>query len=115
MAIRKYPRHGCAGAAAGLEAASESGLLGKHLVQLVRIEANHDFVANNNSGSGTAVICTDHLKDRLLVLADVLDFKLCTFLRKVGLGPVTRRSTGLAEDHNLFVSHCYSFLLFLLF
>ncbi len=47
--------------AAGLE------LLGKHLVQFLRVKADHHLFANDDSRSGTAVKGAYKLKDGALV------------------------------------------------
>jgi hypothetical protein len=61
--------------------------LREHLVQTIWIEANHDFFAHDDGGSGATLIGPDQFEYSLLVHADVLDFKWDPFLRKVGLGP----------------------------
>ena len=79
---------------AGLEDIEDSAdSARKHLVQLLRIKADHDFIANHNGGRGTAVIGSNQFENGLLILAHVFHFKWNTFLRKVGFGPCAGRST----------------------
>ena len=52
-----------------------------------------------------AVVFANQVHHGLLVPAQVSKLKIDTFLRKVVLGPGTRWSTGLAEDHNFLLRH----------
>jgi hypothetical protein len=99
VAIKKYPRQGCDWIARGLVCSSVA-LVGKQLVQAVRIKADHDLVSYNNGRGGAALIGADKLKNSLLVHADVFDLKWDPFLRKVGLGPGTWRSTRRTINYN---------------
>jgi hypothetical protein len=81
------------------------GLLCKHLVQFFRVKADHDLFADDDGGSGTAVVGANQLKYRALVRTDVLKFKLDTFLRKVGLSPFAWRSTRLAVNNHFLLRH----------
>jgi hypothetical protein len=67
--------------AAGVE------LLRKHLVQFLWVKADHHFFANDNGGSGTAVIGADQFENSPLVRTYILEFEWDPFLRKVGLSP----------------------------
>ena len=80
-------------------------LLGKHLVQALRIKPDHYLVTDDNRGGGTAVVGAYQLKYRLLVRTNVFYLELNTFLRKVGLSPFTGRSAGLAVNHNRLHRH----------
>lgn len=93
-AMKKYPRQGCESRRLlrGLVSSSVA-LVGKQLVQPVRIKSDHDLVANDYGGSGTAFVGSNQFEDGLLVRAHVLYFKRDPFLRKVGLGPGAWRST----------------------
>lgn len=51
-----------------------------------------------------AVVGPHQFKKRLLVCADVLDFKIDPSLREEGRGRVARRSTRLAEN-DYFLGH----------
>jgi len=93
-AIKKYPRQGCDNWPLRGLICSSVALVGKQLVQPVRIKSNHDLLANHNGGCGTALVGADQLKNRLLICADIFYFKRDPFLRKVGLGPGTWRSAG---------------------
>jgi hypothetical protein len=100
VAMKKYPRQGCDCCSLGRGLiCSSAALLGKQLVQSVRIEPDHDVVVDDDGGGGTALVCADKLKDGLLVHADVFHLKCDPFLRKVGLGPGAWRSTGRDINH----------------
>jgi len=92
-AMKKYPRQGCDNWPLRGLICSSVALVGKQLVQPVRIKSDHDAVANHNGRGGTTVVGANQLENGLLVSTDVLYFKRDPFLRKVGLGPGTWRST----------------------
>jgi len=80
-------------------------LLCKHLVQFPGIKADHYLLANDNGGSGTAVVRPHQFKDSALVRTHVFQFEWNPFLRKVGFSPFAWRSTRLAIDNNLLLRH----------
>jgi hypothetical protein len=82
-----------------------AGSAGKHLVESHWIESDHDLIVHYNRGRGVAVVFADQVHYGLLVHADISDFKVDTFLRKVVLGPGTRWSAWLAEDYNSLLRH----------
>ena len=79
-------------------------LVAEELLKSLPVEADHDFVADDEGGRATAVVGADQRKDSLLVAADVLVLIRDTFLRKVGLGRLARRSAGLREQEHSFRS-----------
>ena len=74
----------------------------KHLVQSFRIKADHDLIADHNGRSGTAVVSTHQFKDCFLIDTYVFHFKFDSPLREEGFSRITRRSSGLAVDHDFF-------------
>ena len=100
--MRKYPRQGCAAGPKlrGFNSLSTASAC-KHFVQFGGIKTDHDLIADDNGGGGTAVIGPDQFKYRLLVAAHVFDFELDPSLREVGLSRMAGRSAGLAVNHNL--------------
>jgi len=111
ITTNKYPRHGCAWLVAGPRESAGSSLVdlvGKHTVQLLRVETDHNGVTDNNRGCGAAVVFADQLKNRLLVHADVLYFEMNSSRREEGLCRIARRSAGLTEYNNFFLVHEYS-------
>ena len=99
--MRKYPRQGCAAKpkSRGFNSLSTASAC-KHLVQFGGIKTDHDLIADDNGGGGTAVIGPDQFEYRLLVGTDVFHFELDPSLREVGLGRMAGRSARLAVDHN---------------
>ncbi len=108
-AIKKYPRQGCDcwWPLRGLISAAVT-LLGKQLVQPVRIESDQDLVSDNNGRCGAALVGSDQLEDGLLVHADIFNFKWNPFLRKVGLSPGAWRSAGRAVNNHFLCCHSSS-------
>src|SRR5258708_23127075 len=104
-AINKYPRHGCCTAAGEARITASADLPGKHLVQLVRIEADHDLLAHDNGWRGTAVVLPNQFKDCYLVHTHILHFKINSSRREVGLGHFPARSSRLAVDPDFFLLH----------
>lgn len=92
-AMYRYPSRGCL----DLKLACE------HLLQSFRIEADHDFVTHNDSRRGAALILPYEFADERTVHGNVFDFKFDPSLREVGLCPIARRSTWLAEYHHFLV------------
>jgi hypothetical protein len=86
-AIKKYPRHGWDGSAGGRGMAALACLFCKHLVQLLGIKADHDFIANHNCRRRAAVVGTNQLEHSFLVRTHVLYLEINPFLRKVGFSP----------------------------
>jgi hypothetical protein len=78
-------------------------LPGKHFFQSLGIEANHHLAANNNGGSGAAVVRPRQFKNRLLVNTDILNIKSNASRREEGFRRITGRSTGLAENYDFFI------------
>ena len=83
-------------------------LVGKHPVQLLRVETDHNCITDHNGGCGAAVVLTDQFINRLLVHADVFYFKLNSSLREEGLGRIAGWSPRLAEHYNFFLPHEFS-------
>ena len=70
----------------------------KKLVEPLRIEADHHFLADHQRWRGPAVIGADQLKDELLVGRDVTFFVVDTSILEVGLNRAAGRSARLRED-----------------
>src|SRR5258708_34061161 len=64
-AINKYPRHGCCTAAGEARIVASADLPGRHLAQLVRIEADHDLLAHNHGWRGTPDVPPNQFKESL--------------------------------------------------
>lgn len=94
-AMYRYPSRGCL----------DLKLAGEHLLQSFWIKADHDFFAHDDGRRGTALVLPYQLAHEGAVSGDVFAFKLDPSLREVGLRPMTRRSTGLAEYHDLLARH----------
>jgi hypothetical protein len=84
---------------------ASAALFGKHLVESLGIKTDHDLIADDNGGRRVAFVLANQFHERLLVFADVLDFEIDTFLRKVALSPGAWGSTRLAENDNFFLRH----------
>ena len=99
--MRKYPRQGCAAGpkSRGFNSLSTASAC-KHFVQFGGIKTDHDLIADDDGGGGTAVIGPNQFEHCLLVGAYVLDFEFDPSLREVGLSRMAGRSAGLAVDHN---------------
>jgi hypothetical protein len=77
----------------------------KHLLESLRIEANHHLVANNDGRSGTALVLGYQFPYSRKITGYVSHLKLNSSLREEGLGNMAWRSTGLAEDDDLVLLH----------
>jgi hypothetical protein len=102
-AIYRYPRMGC-----DLDVDSGIGLLGQHFFQPLRIEADHDLLANHNGRGGVALVGSYQLTNRTGITTHVAQFKYNASLREEGLRPVAGRSTGLAIKQDSFKGHRFS-------
>lgn len=75
-------------------------LFGKHLVEAIGIEANHDLFVHNDGRGRVAIVGANQFHQCRLVRADIFQFKFDTFLRKVILRPGAGRSARLAVEHD---------------
>src|ERR1041384_7123825 len=75
--------------------------LGKELVETIRVETDHDFLPDHQSGSGAAVVGAYKLKNEFLVGGDITLFEFDTSILEVSLDRPAGRSTGLRENDDV--------------
>ena len=80
-------------------------LAGENLFETLGIEADHDFIINNERGSRAALVLADQVVDGIGIAAYVALFESNSSLREVGRGGMARRSTGLGEHNDVVRSH----------
>jgi hypothetical protein len=79
----------------------------KHLLESLRIEANHHLFANDDCRSGTALVLLYQFPHGGKITGYVSHLKLNSSLREEGLSNLARRSAWLAEYHHNVLLHAY--------
>ena len=94
----------------GCELALDSGivLLGDHLFQPLRVEADHDLLTYDDGRGGAALVGPHQLTHRFWVATHVAQFVCNASLREEGLRPIAWRSTGLAIEQDALEGHAFS-------
>lgn len=80
----------------------------QHLIEAVRIKADHHFFADDNRRGRAALVFADELANRSLIAGDVFYFELNPSLREVGFRSRARRSSRLAEHNDFLLTHTFN-------
>lgn len=75
------------------------------MLEALLVEADHDFVVNNDRGCGATLVLAHQVIHCVGVAGHIAFFEWDSSLREEGRGDVAGRSTGLSEDNDVVHGH----------